>query len=246
MLIKMRWLILLNVLAREKLISIIEEHLDMLKFSLDNYTVVPGLAVTGLKADVKRKRKCRTEDNAERNDAISKQVREVLLKPGDELFVESDLFPWLGDEIICSVLMTDRGVNGGVAVLDARTPDVTAIEHKMAGYESEEKRSNLLPVIEEKLQKIARAMADGDLTLSSLKHLKHRNNTDKYPLPISYWGNITSNATRVYVSRLNVANMPESEMKQELSGKNVDELLLFMGACDKQHQEELLKRFCWG
>lgn len=232
--------------AREKLISIIEEHLDMLKFSLDNYTVVPGLAATSLEADTKRKRKHRTNDDAERNSDTSKQVREVLFKPGDEILVESDLFPWLGDEIIRPVLMTYRGINGGVAVLDARTPDVVDIEHKMAGYESEERRSGLLPIIEEKLQKIARAMADGDQTLSSLKHLKHRNDTDKYPLPISYWGNITSNATRVYVSRLNVANMPESEMKQELSKKNVDELLLFMGACDKQHQEELLKRFCWG
>lgn len=232
--------------ARGRFISIVEEYLDMLKFSLDNYTAVPDLAVISLEADTKRKRKHRAEDSAERNDEVSKQVREVLFKHGDELFVESDLFPWLGGEIIRPVLMTYIGINGGVAVLDMRTPDVTAIEHKMAGYKSAERRSGLLPIIEEKLQKIARAMADGDQTLSSLKHLKHRNDTDKYPLPISYWGNITSNATRVYVSRLNVANMPESEMKQELSKKNVDELLLFIGACDKQHQEELLKRFCWG
>ncbi|MDO4774117.1 MAG: hypothetical protein Q4A37_03275 [Candidatus Saccharibacteria bacterium] len=144
------------------------------------------------------------------------------------------------------MIAVERG-SENVAVLDMRASEVLDVEYKMAGYETAEKRRRLLPLIDDKLQLIARAVAGGDAMLSKLKHLDDRD-SEKYPLPISYWGNIGRNPSRVYVSLLDVAKMLECEMKQELLAQQVDKLVLFIGACDKNHQPELmskLKRFSW-
>lgn len=78
--------------------------------------------------------------------------------------------------------------------------------------------------------------------MDSLSHIEHRD-VNNYPLPIAYWKNITSNAVRIYVVPVNVANMPDGEMKRELTAGNVDRLLLYLGACDKHGQLKLLEQF---
>lgn len=233
--------------AREEFVSRLEERLDLLKSSLDRHCsdclTEEDVALDGLRRSVNRKRRKSRRGGKELDERQpSRQVREITLQKGDELYADSEQFPWLIKDTICSVLATANGANN-VAVIDMRTPEVIEIEHKMAGYETEEKKARLLPIIQDKLQAIAYRVADGDVTLNHLKHLKRHGSDNEYNIPISYWGNITSNATRIYVTRLNVENMPDCDMKSELVDKNIDEIILFLGACDKRRQEKLLRIF---
>ena len=201
------------------------------------------VSLDGLRRSVNRKRRKSRRDGKELDERQpSRQVREITLSQNDGLYAESEQFPWLIEDTICSVLATANGANN-VAVIDMRTTEVIEIEHKMAGYETEEKKARLLQIIQDKLQAIANRVADGDVTLNHLKHLKRHGSDNEYNIPISYWGNITSNATRIYVTRLNVENMPDCDMKSELVDKNIDEIILFLGACDKRRQEKLLRIF---
>ena len=233
--------------AREEFVSRLEERLDLLKSSLDRYCsdclTEEDVALDGLRDSVNRKRRKSRRGGKELDERQpSRQVREITLSQNDGLYAESEQFPWLIEDTICSVLATANGANN-VAVIDMRTTEVIEIEHKMAGYETEEKKARLLPIIQYKLQEIAYRVADGDVTLNHLKHLKRHGSDNEYNIPISYWGNITSNATRIYVTRLNVENMPDCDMKSELVDKNIDEIILFLGACDKRRQEKLLRIF---
>ena len=201
------------------------------------------VSLDGLRRSVNRKRRKSRRGGEELDEGqSSRQVREIIFQEGDELYAGSEQFPWLSEDTICSVLTTANGANN-VAVIDLRTPEVVEIEHKMAGYETEEKKARLLPIIQKKLQETADRVANGDVMLNHLKHLSRHSSDSEYNIPISYWGNRTSNATRIYVSRLNVENMPDCDMKSELVDKNIDELILFLGACDKRRQEKLLRIF---
>lgn len=228
--------------ASRQFMDILEGRLEMLNTALRMYSAAPSVAASGLhKAAVKKKKRRKGSAPVE-NEARTQEVREMTLRPGKKLFVDNKQLPWLGDDdILRSVIAVERGAEN-VAVLDMRTPATKAIEHKMAGYETKERRQGLLPIIADKLQLIAQAMASGGIYLDHLRHMEHHD-ADSYPLPISYWGNITSNAVRVYVARVKVANMPDGELRRQLMDSNVDELLLYLGACDKHRQVELLQQF---
>ncbi len=52
----------------------------------------------------------------------------------------------------CGCLHVERGGDGTVvAVIDARTEEAKKVEHKMTGYENDEKKRDILPVIKDKL-----------------------------------------------------------------------------------------------
>ncbi|MDO4781494.1 MAG: hypothetical protein Q4A34_03855 [Candidatus Saccharibacteria bacterium] len=224
----------------------LREALERVQRELDEYQPLDHAAEAKRKPGATRRRPKRVAQQdaiSELSDVQAREVREMALQPGNKLSVDRGQFPWLEgkDDALLSIIV-EQGVSCNVAVLDMRTPATLKIEHKMKGYETPEKQQCLLPMIYDKLQQAAQAIADGNTTLSHLKHLKNRDSAT-YPLPISYWGNKTSNATRIYVSRANVAHMPEGKLKQELINGNIDELLLFLGACDKYGQKELLRQF---
>lgn len=233
--------------ASRQFMDILEERLEMLNTALRMCSVAPSVAASGLQKAAVKKKKRRKGSVPVGNEARTQEVREMTLRPGDELFVDNEQFPWLGDdEILRSVIAVERGAEN-VAVLDMRTPATKAIEHKMAGYETEEKRRGLLPIITTKLQLIGQMAAGADTTLSKLKHLDDRD-TERYPLPISYWGPRSKNQARIYISLVDVTGMPDGEMKDELMTSGVDRVVLFIGACDKNHQSDLMegfKRFSW-
>ena len=230
--------------VKEKMKSILEGELKVLSEKFTTYKVAPEIASESLRKVAKRKRSNKPKSRAEED---SRPV-EVRLKVGDAVILDSETFPWLKEDSIVDVLHVERGGDGTVvAVVDARTEEAKKVEHKMTGYENDEKKRDVLLIIKDKLTMAAKCVATSEDKSVGLPIGLNNRLKELYPFIIYAWKEQTHNAKRVYVSKVSVEDMPdESETKKSLQKAGVTEMVLFLGACDKQNQEPLVALFIDG
>lgn len=146
------------------------------------------------------------------------------------------LVPWMDSESNeCAVLI---GEVPGVLVLDCRTDDLRKIEHAMAGYETDKAKQTLLPKVRNRLELYAKT-AD----LGRVKTMRRLTKSDQsaYPYTIWYSKTVGRNTSRVYASYVEAEHLSQHpDLQQQLTELDVQRLLLFVGACDKQHQIDAL------
>ena len=231
--------------VEEKMKSILEGELKVLSEKFTTYKVAPEIAGESLRKVAKRKRSSKPKLTIEES---SSQLVEIRLKAGDAVILDSETFPWLKEDSIVNVLHVERGGDGTVvAVIDARTEEAKKIEHKMTGYENDEKKRDILPIIKDKLTMAAKCVATSEDKSVGLPIGLNNRLKELYPFIIYAWKEQTHNAKRVYVSKVSVEDMPdESETKKSLQEAGVTEVVLFLGACDKQNQESLVALFIDG
>ena len=230
--------------VEEKMKSILEGELKVLSEKFTTYKVAPEIAGESLRKVTKKKRSNKPKSRAEED---SRPV-EIGLKAGDAVILDSETFPWLKEDSIVNVLHVERGGDGTVvAVIDARTEEAKKVEHKMTGYENDEKKRDILPIIKDKLTMAAKCVATSEDKSVGLPIGLNNRLKELYPFIIYAWKEQTHNAKRVYVSKVSVEDMPdESETKKSLQEAGVTEVVLFLGACDKQNQESLVALFIDG
>ena len=229
-------------IAEEKMKSILEDELKILSEKLKTYEVAGEFAGKSLKKVAKEKKSNKSELEKDR------QSIEVGLKAGDAVILDRETFPWLKEDSIVDVLHVEQS-NGEtvVAVVDARTEEAKKIEHKMAGYENAEKKQRILSVIMDKLIMAAKCVATSEDNSIGLPIGIEKKIKELYPFIIYAWKDQTHNAKRVYMSKVSVKDMPDgSESKESFQEAGVTELVLFLGACDKQRQKLLLPLFTGG
>ena len=231
--------------VEEKMKSILEGELKVLSEKIRTYEAAGEVASRSLKKAAKRKRSSKPKLTIEKN---SSQLVEIGLKAGDAVILDSETFPWLKEDSIVNVLHVERGGDGTVvAVIDARTEEAKKVEHKMTGYENDEKKRDILPIIKDKLTMAAKCVATSEDKFVGLPIGLNNRSKELYPFIIYAWKEQTHNAKRVYVSKVSVEDMPdESETKKSLQKAGVTEMVLFLGACDKQNQESLVALFIDG
>ena len=231
--------------VEEKMKSILEGELKVLSEKFTTYKVAPEIAGESLRKVAKRKRSNKSKLTIEEG---SSQFVEIGLKAGDAVILDSETFPWLKEDSIVDVLHVERGGDGTVvAVIDARTEEAKKVEHKMTGYENDEKKRGILPIIKDKLTMAAKCMATSEDKSVGLPIGLNNRLKELYPFIIYAWKDQTHNAKRVYMSKVSVEDMPdESETKKSLQEAGVTEVVLFLGACDKQNQESLVALFIDG
>ena len=231
--------------VEEKMKSILEGELKVLSEKFTTYKVAPEIAGESLRKVAKRKRSSKPKLTIEKS---SSQLVEIGLKAGDAVILDSETFPWLKEDSIVDVLHVERGGDGTVvAVVDARTEEAKKVEHKMTGYENDEKKRDVLPIIKDKLTMAAKCVATSEDKSVGLPIGLNNRLKELYPFIIYAWKEQTHNAKRVYVSKVSVEDMPdESETKKSLQKAGVTEVVLFLGACDKQNQESLVALFIDG
>lgn len=231
--------------VEEKMKSILEGELKVLSEKFTTYEAAGEIASRSLKKVAKRKRSSKPKLAIEKS---SSQLVEIRLKAGDAVILDSETFPWLKEDSIVNVLHVERGGDGTVvAVIDARTEEAKKIEHKMTGYENDEKKRDILPIIKDKLTMAAKCVATSEDKSVGLPIGLNNRLKELYPFIIYAWKEQTHNAKRVYVSKVNIEDMPdESETKKSLQESGVTEMVLFLGACDKQNQESLVALFIDG
>lgn len=231
--------------VEEKMKSILEGELKVLSEKFTTYEVAGEIASRSLKKVAKRKRSNKPKLTIEKS---SSQLVEIRLKAGDAVILDSEMFPWLKEDSIVNVLHVERGGDGTVvAVVDARTEEAKKVEHKMTGYENDEKKRDILPIIKDKLTMAAKCVATSEDRSVGLPIGLNNRSKELYPFIIYAWKEQTHNAKRVYVSKVSVEDMPdESETKKSLQKAGVTEMVLFLGACDKQNQESLVALFIDG
>ena len=231
--------------VEEKMKSILEGELKVLSEKFRTYKVAPEIAGESLRKVAKRKRSSKPKLTIEKS---SSQLVEIGLKAGDAVILDSETFPWLKEDSIVDVLHVERGGDGTVvAVIDARTEEAKKVEHKMTGYENDRKKRSILPVIKDKLIMAAKYVATSEDKSVGLPVGLNNRLKELYPFIIYAWKDQTHNAKRVYVSKISVEDMPdESETKKSLQKAGVTEMVLFLGACDKQNQESLVALFIDG
>ena len=231
--------------VEEKMKSILEGELKVLSEKFTTYKVAPEIASKSLRKAAKRKRSNKPKLTIEES---SSQLVEIGLKAGDAVILDSETFPWLKEDSIVNVLHVERGGDGTVvAVIDARTEDAKKVEHKMTGYENDEKKRDILPIIKDKLTMAAKCVATSEDKSVGLPIGLNNRLKELYPFIIYAWKEQTHNAKRVYVSKVSIEDMPdESETKKSLQEAGVTEVVLFLGACDKQNQESLVALFIDG
>ena len=231
-------------MAKERLREALDDALRVLSEKLNGYEVAPEIAGESLRKATKKKRSNKPKSRAEED---SRPV-EIGLKAGDAVILDSETFPWLKEDSIVDVLHVECGGDGTVvAVIDARTEEAKKIEHKMTGYENDEKRRDILPIIKDKLTMAAKYVATSEDKSVGLPVGLNNRLKELYPFIIYAWKDQTHNAKRVYVSKVSVEDMPdESETKKSLQKAGVTEIVLFLGACDKQNQEPLVALFIDG
>ena len=230
--------------VEEKMKSILEGELRVLSEKFTTYKVAPEIARNSLGKATKEKRSNKPESRAEE----SSRPVEIGLKAGDVVELDNETFPWLKEDSIVNILHIEQG-NGGtvVAVVDARTEEAKKIEHKMAGYENAEKKQRILSVIMDKLIMAAKCVATSEDNSIGLPIGIEKKIKELYPFIIYAWKDQTHNAKRVYMSKVSVKDMPDgSESKESFQEAGVTELVLFLGACDKQRQKLLLPLFTGG
>ena len=231
--------------VEEKMKSILEGELKVLSEKFRTYEAAGEIASGSLKKVAKRKRSNKPKLTTEEG---SSQLVEIGLKAGDAVILDSETFPWLKEDSIVDVLHVERGGDGTVvAVVDARTEEAKKVEHKMTGYENDEKKRDILPIIKDKLTMAAKCMATSEDKSVGLPIGLNNRLKELYPFIIYAWKEQTHNAKRVYMSKVGVEDMPdESETKKSLQEAGVTEVVLFLGACDKQNQESLVALFIDG
>lgn len=231
--------------VEEKMKSILEGELKVLSEKFTTYEAAGEIASRSLKKVAKRKRSSKPKLAIEKS---SSQLVEIRLKAGDAVILDSETFPWLKEDSIVNVLHVERGGDGTVvAVIDARTEEAKKIEHKMTGYENDEKKRDILPIIKDKLTMAAKCVATSEDKSVGLPIGLNNRLKELYPFIIYAWKEQTHNAKRVYASKVSVEDMPdESETKKSLQEAGVTEMVLFLGACDKQNQESLVALFIDG
>ena len=231
-------------IAKEHLSGVLDNALRVLSEKLNSYEVAPAIAGESLRKATKKKRSNKPKSRAEED---SRSV-EIGLKAGDAVILDSETFPWLKEDSIVNVLHVERGGDGTVvAVIDARTEEAKKVEHKMTGYENDEKKRDILPIIKDKLAMAAKCVATSEDKSVGLPIGLNNRLKELYPFIIYAWKDQTHNAKRVYVSKISVEDMPdESDTKKSLQEAGVTEIVLFLGACDKQNQEPLVALFIDG
>ena len=231
--------------VEEKMKSILEGELKVLSEKFRTYEAAGEIASRSLKKVAKRKRSSKPKLTIEKG---SSQPVEIGLKAGDVVILDEETFPWLKEDSVVDVLHVERGGDGTVvAVVDARTEEAKKVEHKMTGYENDEKKRDILPIIKDKLIMAAKCVATSEDKSVGLPIGLNNRLKELYPFIIYAWKEQTHNAKRVYVSKVSVEDMPdESETKKSLQKAGVTEMVLFLGACDKQNQEPLVALFIDG
>lgn len=231
--------------VEEKMKSILEGELKVLSEKFTTYKAAGEIASRSLKKVAKRKRSSKPKLTIEKS---SSQLVEIGLKAGDAVILDSETFPWLKEDSIVDVLHVECGGDGTVvAVIDARTEGAKKVEHKMTGYENDEKKRDILPIIKDKLTMAAKCVATSEDKSVGLPIGLNNRLKELYPFIIYAWKEQAHNAKRVYVSKVSVEDMPdESETKKSLQEAGVTEVVLFLGACDKQNQESLVALFIDG
>ena len=231
-------------MAKECLSGALDNALKVLSEKLNGYEAAPAIAGESLRKATKKKRSNKPKSRAEED---SRSV-EIGLKAGDAVILDSETFPWLKEDSIVDVLHVERGGDGTVvAVIDARTEEAKKVEHKMTGYENDRKKRSILPVIKDKLIMAAKYVATSEDKSVGLPVGLNNRLKELYPFIIYAWKDQTHNAKRVYVSKISVEDMPdESDTKKSLQEAGVTEIVLFLGACDKQNQEPLVALFIDG
>lgn len=231
-------------MAKEHLRESLDDALRVLSEKLNSYEVAPAIAGESLRKATKKKRSNKPKSRAEEDS----QPVEIGLKAGDAVILDGETFPWLKEDSIVDVLHVERGGDGTVvAVVDARTEEAKKVEHKMTGYENDEKKRDILPIIKDKLIMAAKCVATSEDKSVGLPIGLNNRLKELYPFIIYAWKEQTHNAKRVYVSKVSVGDMSdESETKKSLQEAGVTEMVLFLGACDKQSQEPLVALFIDG
>ena len=231
--------------VEEKMKSILEGELKVLSEKFTTYKAAGEIAGESLRKVAKRKRSSKPKLTIEESGS---QLVEIRLKAGDAVILDSETFPWLKEDSIVDVLHVERGGDGTVvAVVDARTEEAKKVEHKMTGYENDEKKRDILPIIKDKLTMAAKCVATSEDKSVGLPIGLNNRLKELYPFIIYAWKEQTHNAKRVYMSKVSVEDMPdESETKKSLQEAGATEMVLFLGACDKQNQESLVALFIDG
>ena len=229
-------------MAKEHLSEALGDALSVLSEKLNSYEVAPKIAAGSLNKAKKRKRKKQSrQDNCEVSDQDF-QATEVNLKVGDYIKLSHEIFPWL-DEEMAKVLYIKRSGNGVTIVVDVRTEITKSIEYRMSGYETKKKQKRILPSLYNKLKLAAEIVATSDSGLrDSWTTLRHRDK-NKYPFSIFSWKAQTSDALRMYVSHIAMDKVDDESVRKILEENGVTHLLMLLGACDKNNQEELLPVF---
>lgn len=232
-------------IAKEHLSGVLDNALRVLSEKLNSYEVAPAIAGESLRKATKKKRSNKPKSRAEED---SRSV-EIGLKAGDAVILDSETFPWLKEDSIVNILHIEQG-NGGtvVAVVDARTKEAKGIEYEMTGYENNEKKQDILSIIKEKLIMAAKCVATSrNKSVGLPVGLKNNKSKELYPFIIYAWKDRAHDAKRVYMSKVSVENMSDkSETKRSLQETGVTEVILFLGACDKQNQKSLVALFMDG
>lgn len=227
-------------MAKEHLSGVLDNALRVLSEKLNSYEVAPKIATESLNKAKKRNKQSR-QDNCEVSDQDVQAV-EVNLKVGDYIELSHETFPWLDDEM-AKVLYIKRSGNGVTVVVDARTEAAKRIEHRMSGYETKKKQKSILPSLYNKLKLAAEIVATSDSGLrDSWTTLRYRDK-NKYPFSIFSWKVQTSDALRMYVSHIAMDKVDDESVRKVLEENGVTHLLMLLGACDKNNQEELLPVF---
>ena len=227
-------------MAKEHLSGALDNALRMLSEKLNSYEAAPKIAAESLNKAKKRKKQSR-HDNREVSDQ-DLQATEVNLKVGDYIELSHETFPWLDDEM-AKVLYIKRSGNGVTVVVDTRTEAAKRIEHRMSGYETKKKQKSILPSLYNKLKLAAEIVATSDSGLrDSWTTLRYRDK-NKYPFSIFSWKTQTSDALRMYVSHIAMDKVDDESVRKILEENGVTHLLMLLGACDKNNQEELLPVF---
>ena len=231
-------------MAKERLSEALGDALGVFSEKLNSYEMAPEIAGESLRKAAKKKRSNKPKSRAEEDS----QPVEIGLKAGDAVILDSETFPWLKEDSIVDVLHVERGGDGTVvAVIDARTEEAKKVEHKMTGYENDRKKRSILPVIKDKLIMAAKYVATSEDKSVGLPVGLNNRLKELYPFIIYAWKDQTHNAKRVYVSKISVEDMSdESDTKKSLQEAGVTEVVLFLGACDKQNQESLVSLFIDG
>ena len=231
-------------IVEEKAKLILEGELRVLSEKFTTYKVAPKIAAESLNKAKKEKRKRNKQsrqDNCEVSDQDVQAV-EVNLKVGGYIKLSHETFPWLDDEM-AKVLYIKRSGNDVTVVVDARTEAAKRIEHRMSGYETKKKQKSILPILYNKLKLAAEIVATSDSGLrDSWTTLRYRDK-NKYPFSIFSWKTQTPDAPRMYVSHIAVDKVDDEFVRYILEENGVTHLLMLLGACDKNNQEELLPVF---
>ena len=231
-------------MAKEHLSGALDNALRVLSEKLNGYEVAPKIAAESLNKAKKEKRKRNKQsrqDNCEVGDQ-DVQAIEVNLKVGDYIELSHETFPWLDDEM-AKVLYIKRSGNDVTIVVDTRTDAAKRIEHRMSGYETKKKQKSILPILYNKLKLAAEIVATSDSGLrDSWTTLRYRDKKE-YPFSIFSWKIQTPDALRMYVSHIAADKVDDESVREILKDNGITHLLMLLGACDKNNQEELLPVF---